>query len=155
SPLLILGRYRGRPEGSILIRGAGAEGKPRVETVSSQVRDNPAIAAAWGRGQIRQLEDRYAAGDGDRASLAKAIVGISLRFQVLCRFTAYVAVDRSQVANREGSLHRITQPVEMPQEWAGAGAVPYGMVSAAQFPGPSVASALARSGRRARACERR
>ncbi len=82
SPLLILGRYRGRPEGSIALRGTDAAGKGHVESVAARVRENPAIAAAWARGQVRQLEDRYAAGDGDRTSLEKAIVAISLRFQV-------------------------------------------------------------------------
>jgi serine/threonine protein kinase len=81
------------------------------------VRDNPAIASAWARGQIRQIEDRYAAGDGDRTTLERAIVAISLKFQVLCRFTAYVAVDRSQTVNRSGSLHQAIQPVEMPAGW--------------------------------------
>ncbi len=117
SPLVILGRYRGRPEGSIAIHGVEATGLPHFETVPARVRENPAIAAAWARGQIRQLEDRYAAGDGDRPALEKAIVGISLRHQVLCRFTAYVAVDRSQAVNPGGARHRITQPVEMPQGW--------------------------------------
>ncbi len=121
SPLLILGRYRGRPEGSIALRGTDAAGKGHVESVAARVRENPAIAAAWARGQVRQLEDRYAAGDGDRTSLEKAIVAISLRFQVLSRFTAYVAIDRSQVANRTDSLHRVTQPVELPQAWAAGG----------------------------------
>ena len=67
SPLLILGRYRGRP--------AGIDRHPRriapgdwSEPVDGRIRDNPAIAAAWARGRIRQLEDRYAAGDGDRPS---------------------------------------------------------------------------------------
>ena len=84
------------------------------------MRDNPAIAAAWARGQIRQLEDRYAAGDGDRGALEKAIVGISLKFGVLCRFTAYVAIDRSEVVNQGGAVHRATQPVEMPSGWVGS-----------------------------------
>jgi Ca-activated chloride channel family protein len=118
SPLLILGRYRGRPGGSIGVRGTDAGGTARLETVPATVRENPAIAAAWARGQIRQLEDRYAARDIDLASLEKSIVALSLRFQILCRFTAYVAVDRARVVNLGGSVHRITQPVEMPSGWA-------------------------------------
>jgi hypothetical protein len=118
SPLLILGRYRGRPKGSIAIHGLGARGRRCVEPVAARVRENPAIAAAWARGRIRQLEDGYAAGDGDRPALEKAIVGISLKYQVLCRFTAYVAVDRSRVVNEGGIVHRITQSVESPAGWA-------------------------------------
>ena len=63
----------------------GCDGSGHREPVAARVRENPAIAAAWARGQIRQLEDRYAAGDGDRSNLEKAIVGLSLKFQVLCR----------------------------------------------------------------------
>jgi Ca-activated chloride channel family protein len=120
SPLLILGRYRGRPAGAIAIHGIDATGTVCVQTVPAQVRENPAISTAWARGQIRQLEDRYAAGVSDRSSLEKLIVDLSLRFRVLCRFTAYVAVDRSQAGNQGGRLHRITQPVESPEGWAGA-----------------------------------
>ena len=95
-------------------------GRAWSESVPATVRDNPAIASAWARGQIRQFEDRYAAGDGDRTVLERAIVAISLKFQVLCRFTAYVAVDRSQTVNQSGSLHQVTQPVEMPEAWVAA-----------------------------------
>src|SRR5262249_42968593 len=58
------------------------------------------------------------AGDSDRSQLEKAIVAVSLKFQVLCRFTAYVAVDRSQAVNPGGTLHQIIQPVEHPEGWA-------------------------------------
>ena len=117
SPLLILGRYRGRPEASLAIRATDTAGRAWSESVPAEARDNPAIASAWARGQIRQIEDRYAAGDGDLSALERAIVALSLKFQVLCRFTAYVAVDRSQAVNPSGSLHRVTQPVEMPRGW--------------------------------------
>ena len=60
---------------------------------------------------------RYAAGDGNRDGLERAIVEFSLRFHVLSRFTAYVAVDRSQAVNPGGALHQVVQPVEMPEGW--------------------------------------
>ena len=94
-----------------------ADGEPWGERVVAVVRDNPAIVAAWARGRIRQLEDRYAAGFCDRGALKRSIIATSLRFGVLCRFTAYVAVDRAVVVNEGGELHQITQPVEMPAGW--------------------------------------
>ena len=118
SPLLLMGRYRGRPQGTV--RGARqdtATAAPWREAIVPGVRDNPAIAAAWARGQVRQLEDRYAAGLGDRSALEQTIITTSLRFGVLCRFTAYVAVDRAAVVNEGGEVHQITQPVEMPAGW--------------------------------------
>jgi Ca-activated chloride channel family protein len=121
SPLLILGRYRARSEASVTIRASDKAGRAWSETVAGTLRDNPAIASAWARGQIRQIEDQYAAGDGDRATLERTIVDLSLKYLVLCRFTAYVAVDRSQTVNQSSSLHRVTQPVEMPAGWGAAG----------------------------------
>ena len=99
------------------MRGKTPAGQAWREAVVPSVRDNPAIAAAWARGQVRQLEDRYAAGRGDRSALEQTIIATSLRFGVLCRFTAYVAVDRAAVVNEGGEVHQITQPVEMPAGW--------------------------------------
>ncbi len=128
SPLLILGRYRGLPDASLTIHATENRGRAWSETVSATARDNPAIAQAWARGQIRQVEDRYAAGDGDRAALERAIVALSLKYQVLSRFTAYVAVDRSQTVNRGGALHQVVQPVELPEGWAPPMALSEGFV---------------------------
>jgi hypothetical protein len=85
--------------------------------VVPNIRDNPAITAAWARGHVRQLEDRYAAGAANLAALEQTIIATALRFGILCRFTAYVAVDRAAVANPEGEVQKITQPVEMPSRW--------------------------------------
>ncbi len=117
SPLLLMGRYVGRPAGAVELRGKFPTGTMWRETIVPSVRENPAIASAWARGQIRQLEDRYAAAASDHSALEKTIVATSLRFGVLCRFTAYVAVDRAAVVNEGGAVHQITQPVEMPAGW--------------------------------------
>jgi Ca-activated chloride channel family protein len=76
---------------------------------------SPAAPSVWARGRLRDLEDRYAIDRGD--ALEKEIVATSLRFGVLCRFTAFVAVDRSEVVNPGGQVHGIVQPVEQPQGW--------------------------------------
>jgi Ca-activated chloride channel homolog len=118
SPLLVLGRYRGVPRGRITVHATDANGTPSVELLSPSVRANPAIAAAWARGEVRKLEDRYAARQGDLDALEKSIVATSLRFGVLCRFTAYIALDQTGIANKGGHVHRIVQPVELPAGWA-------------------------------------
>src|SRR5262249_19554140 len=46
--------------------------------------------------------------------LEKEILETSLRFGVLCRFTAFVAVDRAAVVNAGGRRHKVTQAVEKP-----------------------------------------
>ena len=52
---------------------------------------------------------------GDR-ELEQRIVAESLRFGVLCRFTAWVAVDE-RVVTEGGQPHRVVQPVELPSGW--------------------------------------
>ncbi|MFC5832461.1 VIT domain-containing protein [Nonomuraea insulae] len=110
-PLRAYGRYR---EGtSVTVRGMAA-GTPWEERVAGVRVDNPAIRAVWARAHLRELEDRYAMGEHD---LEQRIVRTSLDYGVLCRFTAYVAVDTRQVAGEGGPEHRVIQPVEPPSGW--------------------------------------
>jgi Ca-activated chloride channel homolog len=115
APLCVMGRYRGAA-GTIGLQAHDAEGLPWLRSLKAETCDNPALGHIWARGHVRELEDRYVVGGSDSA-LEKRIVDTSLRFGVLCRFTAYVAVDRSETVNRGGELHQVTQAVEMPAGW--------------------------------------
>ncbi|MCK2220733.1 VWA domain-containing protein [Actinomadura sp. ATCC 31491] len=109
-PLRVYGRFR---EGSaVTVRGLAASG-PWEEHVEGVAVDNPALRAVWARAHLRELEDRYAMGEHD---LESRIVRVSLDNGVLCRFTAYVAVDTRQVAGGEPE-HHVIQPVEPPSGW--------------------------------------
>src|SRR5262249_40404421 len=75
------------------------------------------------RGQVRKLEDRFAVappGEPGRAALEKQIIDTSLRFGVLSRFTAFVAVDRGEGGNEGGGGQQGTQPGETPEGWQAA-----------------------------------
>ncbi|WP_434443916.1 VIT domain-containing protein [Lentzea sp. E54] len=111
-PLVAFGRYRGPAPDSFTVRGRNRDGSDWQETVAVQRHDEPAVRAQWARAALRDLEDRYATGD---RSLEPEIVRTSLRFGVLCRFTAFVAVDEQVVS--DGEVHRIVQPVERPAGW--------------------------------------
>ncbi|TDE26988.1 VWA domain-containing protein [Nonomuraea mesophila] len=131
-PLRVFGRYR---EGSSLtVRGMAADG-PWEEQVQGVEVDNPAIRAVWARTHLRELEDRYAMGEHD---LESTIVRTSLDTGVLCRFTAYVAVDTRQVAEG-GPEHRVIQPVEPPSGWE----LPHGAAPMAGFGHTMMAAAPA------------
>jgi Ca-activated chloride channel family protein len=98
------------------------------------------LAACWARAHLRDLEDRYVAGARE---LEPQIVRVSKQCSVLSRFTAFVAIDRSQVVNAGGVLHQAVQPVEMPAGWAataGSSSMPYGPPAMAMpFAGPPAA----------------
>ncbi|GGL19311.1 VIT domain-containing protein [Mangrovihabitans endophyticus] len=118
-PLVVSGRYTGAAGGSLTVVGRTAddgEFRRTVPVSAPAARPFPALAALWARDRLRDLEDRYAAGEH---GLEAEIVATSLRFGVLCRFTAYVAVD-DRAAQDGGPQRRVIQPVELPSGWAGS-----------------------------------
>ena len=114
-PLVRSGRYRGAGTGAVTVSGLMAEGEPWSRTVRAVVaQDRPEVAAIWARARLRDLEDRYVVSLTDE--LEQEIVRTSLRHGVLCRFTAYVAIDERVVT--DGSApHEVTQLVESPAGW--------------------------------------
>jgi Ca-activated chloride channel family protein len=116
SPVMISGRYQGVAVGAVVVRGLSPQGKEWATEVAGGSR-GVEVARVWARGRVRELEDRYVVGRGDPRTLEKEIVGTSLRFGVLCRFTAFVAVDRSAVVNPGGQGKQVVQPVETPSGW--------------------------------------
>jgi len=116
APLVVCGRFRGRPDGALAVRGRDAAGRPWSATVPATVGGTPALASMWARAHLRDLEDRYATDPAPDRDLERRIVETSLRFGVLCRFTAFVAAD-VQVVNEGGIVHRVVQPVDAPAGW--------------------------------------
>ena len=117
APVAILGRYRAATPGHATIDVEGTSlGEPWKMSValSAPTRASTWLAACWARAHLRDLEDRYAAGAHE---LEAQIVRVSKQHSVLSRFTAFVAIDRSQVVNKGGVLHQTVQPVEKPAGW--------------------------------------
>lgn len=121
APLVLTGRYRGDASGAALaVRGQDRDGGAWQARVEASTVESDAVRPTWARAYLRDLEDRYTTlryGPGqDIEELERTIVATSLRFGVLCRFTAYVAVD-SRVVTDGGTPHRVVQPVEAPAGW--------------------------------------
>jgi Ca-activated chloride channel homolog len=117
SPLVVSGRFRGALGGAVTVRGRDAVGQPWSATVPAGGGDASSLTATWARAHLRDLEDRYVSDPSPDRELERRIVETSLRFGVLCRFTAFVAAD-VQVVNEGGVVHRVLQPVEAPAGWA-------------------------------------
>ena len=118
APLVVSGRLlRGAELGPITLCGTSADGGSLTLVVAPTRSTNPALGPVWARGRLRDLEDRYTIGAGiDAEVIEREIVATSLAHGVLCRFTAFVAVD-VRVVNEGGRQRRITQPVALPAGW--------------------------------------
>jgi Ca-activated chloride channel homolog len=151
-PTTLSGRWRAdAPPAtvSLTVRGDGGF----CERVTAAAAPDRAVRTCWARARVRDLEDQYAAGRAT-PELADRIVAVSLAHQVLSRFTAFVAVDRSR-RTELGPPQPVLQPVELPRGWAGAGFAAAGAagVRPLSLAGHAAPSAV-RPMRRARAARR-
>jgi Ca-activated chloride channel family protein len=153
-PAVVAGRVRrhrggGRP--TVAVRGRRADGSWHEERVPLEPTANASLLPAWGRLHLRDLEDRFDGNREDKSELERRIVAASLEAGVLCRFTAFVAVDH-EVVNEGGRMARVVQAVEAPADLRGAakaGPAPrarHAMPASPRFgaPTPAPASAPAR-----------
>jgi hypothetical protein len=115
-PCVISGRYQGpvSTEATITVSAVGA----KEFSVTLVPLRSTAVAARtiWARAALRDLEDAYASGRGRDQGLNHRIVQHSIRFGVLSRFTAFVAVDPERTDAE--TLEEVVQPVELPSGWA-------------------------------------
>lgn len=164
APVVIRGRAK-RNSGALKVALSGiAEARAWKAEVEGTERSEPALAAMWARHRLINLEDRYDA-TGEHG-LVKQITELSLRHKVLCRFTAFVAVDREGGdVDTSADLRQVTQLVEEPEGWAAAGmpmaqAAPPAMSAPAPAPrggfggAPGGAAPKGASGSRARKARR-
>ena len=117
-PVVIRARVRCHGEAPVRVRLHGTDAAGRSWTDAQTARDGAAAAdaALWAREHLWHLEDRWLTDQGDRSALQQRMTAQSLRFAVLCRFTAFVAVDPDgRVGN--GAPVQVVQPVEAPGGW--------------------------------------
>jgi Ca-activated chloride channel family protein len=105
-------RYTGARPTVITVTGTRADGSAYRETIPVAHTTNAAPRRAWARMRLRDLEDDAARG----ADTEKQLVALSLAEGVLCRYTAFVAVDE-EGTEVQGPTTTVVQPVAMPAGW--------------------------------------
>jgi Ca-activated chloride channel homolog len=114
-PVVVLGKYRGAPKGSITLTGVG--GKAPYTQRFDVARSVPspshrALPHLWARTRIASLSDF---GFGDLAPAAKAeVTALGLRYSLLTQFTSFVAVAHT-VRNFGAPASDVDQPLPLPQ----------------------------------------
>jgi Ca-activated chloride channel family protein len=119
-PLVVTGRYEAGTAPGMVLAGQARDGSAWSAHSAGLSTQDDALTATWARAHLRDLEDRYVTGGGadQRDTLERRITETSLRFGVLCRFTAWLAVD-TRVAADGATVHRVIQPVEPVSGWEG------------------------------------
>lgn len=114
-PVVLLGKWRGAPQGSITVEGHTGAGLMRrtlpigPEAVSEGA---GALRYLWARTRIAALTDANAAApDAERV---REVTALGLRYSLLTDYTAFVAVDRVVRNSSPGALDTVDQPQPLP-----------------------------------------
>jgi Ca-activated chloride channel family protein len=106
-PTTFFGRMDELPESTEVSGWFEGRGEYRVELQPEETSD-PVVYRAWARSRLLDLEDLFLV---YRASPAE-LVRLSVDAQVLCRFTAFTAIDKSERVDTGEELEKVVQPVE-------------------------------------------
>ncbi|HEY9789494.1 MAG TPA: VIT domain-containing protein, partial [Candidatus Obscuribacterales bacterium] len=127
-------------KGAVQIKGKFSDGKQFDEKVKQRAVEMPAIAQLWAKARIVDLEDSFRLAPSD--ALKKQIVELSVKHQLLTKFTAFVAVDESEIVNKDGKIRTIVQPVERAEAWDMYSSASANGIDAAALGAPATASSF-------------
>jgi Ca-activated chloride channel family protein len=114
-PVLVFGKWRGKPQGTITLSGVAGDRSYR-ETISvdsaTPAEANAALGYLWARHRIQLLADYNRLRADDRR--IEEVTQLGLTYHLLTRYTSFVAVD-SRVRNTNGQPESVTQPLPLPE----------------------------------------
>lgn len=113
-PIMIFGKYKGTPSGSITLSGKVGR-KPYKQTfdLSKATADssNSALRYLWARERIKYLD--YQVENQDDAS-AKKILELGLKYNLMTNYTSFVAIDE-EIVNKDGKQVSVKQAIPLPE----------------------------------------
>ncbi len=115
-PIVLFGKWRGEPTGTIQISGKTASGN-YVQDISvsdvTPLETNGAIRYLWARTMIDSLTD-YGLSDGEE-DVKKKITDIGLKYSMMTPYTSFIAV-LDIVRNPDGQATDVDQPLPLPSQ---------------------------------------
>lgn len=114
-PVIVFGKWRGEPKGSVVIEGRGANGPYRQELkVDAHVRqDTVALRSLWARHRIASLSDQETLEGGD--AFKQRITDLGLQYSLLTQYTSFIAVDKVVRNLAPDAAASVNQPVPLPK----------------------------------------
>ena len=114
-PIVVFGKYRGKPSGRITVRGTAGSGPYESKLDVAQATRLPSadgLAHLWARSRIAELSDLISL-RADDARLAQ-VTSLGLSYHLLTKNPVFVAVDEV-VRRTVPTLQTIKQPLALPQ----------------------------------------
>jgi Ca-activated chloride channel homolog len=112
-PVVVFGKWRGRPQGTVELRGRTGHDPYRASFSPSEARpqeDHRALRYLWARTRIANRSDF--GGRGDEAARA-AVTQLGLTYNLLTQYTSFVAVEEL-IRNAGGEGRDVDQPLPLP-----------------------------------------
>lgn len=113
-PVILFGKWKGEPAGSITLHGHSGSGDFRetldVRESAGQL-SNPALEHLWARKRIETLSDYNWLQESDER--VKEVTNLGLTHNLLTAYTSFVAVDEV-VRNPGGNPQAVKQPLPLP-----------------------------------------
>ncbi|MGZ3512440.1 MAG: AgmX/PglI C-terminal domain-containing protein [Thermodesulfobacteriota bacterium] len=114
-PVIVFGKWRGRPAGEIILNGVTSNG-PYVNKIDIRkekpVKSNSALQYLWARHRITLLSD-YNSLHTDNGRI-KEVTQLGLTYNLLTAYTSFVAID-TEVRLVNGEAVTVKQPLPLPE----------------------------------------
>ncbi|MCH8903334.1 MAG: VWA domain-containing protein [Bacteroidetes bacterium] len=115
-PIIIFGKWKGDPSGTITIKGVSGEGdfvsKFDVAENKPKLR-NAALRYLWAREKISMMDDFNHLGKTDE--LIAGITKLGLDYNLMTAYTSFIAIDDEVIANDSVPGIKVDQPLPLPQ----------------------------------------
>ncbi len=114
-PVILFGKWRGRPHGRIRVKGVSADGPFEQELDVSATRPsntNTALRYLWARHRIALLADYNRLKPQDER--IREVTHLGLSYNLLTAYTSFVAVD-NQRRLKDGKAVTVEQPLPLPE----------------------------------------
>ena len=114
-PVILFGKWRGRPQGKILVKGIAGDRTYRKTINVAKVKPlktNSALRYLWARHRIALLSDYNRLSPDDER--VKEVTSLGLAYNLLTQYTSFVAID-TQIRLKDGKAQTVKQPLPLPQ----------------------------------------
>ncbi len=116
-PIIIQGKWRGTPNGKIIIKGqTGDKPYEAIFDVADALPDsrNVALKYLWARKRIELLDDYEHLDFGGNTK--EEVTALGLKYNLMTQYTSFVAIDHEEIVRADGEVAQVVhQPIPMPE----------------------------------------